>query len=118
MSQQRVSVTVARVQKRLQVYGRAVEERARQIVDNNFIQAEGYAKEKAPWTDRTGDARRSIQSADLSQPGMLSFWLYIGVEYGVWLELANQGKYRILLPTFTITENQIMKDFKKAGFIK
>lgn len=111
----RASVNVKTVQKRLEFFEKSVAERVHQVVDARFIEAEGYAKEKAPWTDRTGDARRSITYADLSDEQTLRFYLYIGMWYGVFLELANQGKYRILLPTFTIFENEIYKDLRKMG---
>lgn len=110
------NVTVGKIQKNLVNYGNAIAEQARQILDVNFIEGANMAKEKAPWTDRTGDARRSIATADLSSNKMLSFWLYIGVEYGIWLELSNQGKYRILTPVFSVMERNIERDFQKAGF--
>lgn len=84
-------------------------------VDKNFIDMENYAKSHAPWTDRTGDARRSIQKIDLSTSDRILFYLIIGMPYGIWLELANQGKYQILRPTLTIQEPQIKKDLRELG---
>lgn len=85
------------------------------VVDNNFIQAAGKAKQDAPWTDRTGDARRSIDYRNLSNKDRLAFYLVIGVYYGVYLEFANGGKYRILQPTMTVTEVKIKQDLKRVG---
>lgn len=87
----------------------------KQIIDNNFIIAENYAKSNAPWTDRTGDARRSISSVDDSNSNTIRYYITIGVDYGIWLEIANQGKYRILVPTSTILEADIIRDLKKIG---
>lgn len=85
------------------------------IIDNNFIQAENHARQTAPWTDRTGNARRSIASVDDSQPGIVRYHLIIGVDYGIWLEVSNQGKYRILVPTMTIFEARIIQNLKRIG---
>lgn len=85
------------------------------IIDANFIKGESYAKQNAPWTDRTGDARRSIASVDDSDANTIRYWLQIGVDYGIWLEIANQGKYRILIPTSTIIEANIIQDLRRIG---
>lgn len=82
---------------------------AHAVVDNDFIQMENFAKSNAPWQDRTGDARRSIQKKDLSNQDYILFYLIIGVSYGLYLELANQGKFQILRPTMTVFEPQLKK---------
>ena len=60
------------------------------------VQAVVYAKQNAPWTDRTGNARRSIHSESASD-GM-SVSIGIGVSYGVFLENGYGGRYRIIDP--------------------
>jgi len=63
-------------------------------------QAEAEAKRNAPWTDRTGNARKSITGSgpEVSATRMRAA-LAIGMYYGVFLELSNGGKYRIVWPT-------------------
>lgn len=87
-------------------------EAVHQIADRNFIEMENFAKSNASWTDRTGDARRSIEKVDKSNAQAIEFWLIIGVTYGIWLEIANQGKFQILRPTLTIFEPKIKKELK------
>lgn len=101
-------------------FGKRLPEVIETIVDANFIEAVGYAQSNAPWTDRTGDARKSIDYRNLSTKDKISFWLIMQVYYGVYLELANGGKYRILVPTMTIYEVKIKKDLGKigVGFLK
>lgn len=82
---------------------------AHDVAGYEFLQAKAKAQEKAPWTDRTGNARQSIDMADLSTQNEIRFALIIGVDYGIWLELANQGKYRIIGPTVDNAGAQIMK---------
>jgi len=87
-------------------------------------ESEQIAKEIAPWTDRTGDARKLIKGVVLDNDiakadtykhnekgklvksgtvevdgrGKLGFALVHRVEYGKALETANNGKYSILKP--------------------
>lgn len=53
-----------------------------------------------PWTDRTGMAKAML-SAKVSQPSstVVRTTLSHGVEYGIWLELANEKNYAIIAPT-------------------
>lgn len=105
----------ASLSKDLKNHGLVVYHVIKQIIDNNFIGMENYARQSAPWTDRTGDARRSIASVDDSTKDIIRYWLKIDVDYGIWLEVSNQGKYRILVPTMTIFEAKIIQDLRKIG---
>lgn len=56
----------------------------------------------APWEDRTGNARSGLftvvekQSLDVT-----IIWLSHGtsIDYGKWLEISNEGKYAVIMPT-------------------
>lgn len=63
------------------------------------IRFESTAKEDRLWTDRTNDARNRLTGRFVEDPKGWVLMLSHGVEYGVWLELANERKYAILLPT-------------------
>ena len=70
-----------------------------------------YAKHNAPWTDRTGNARRSIHAE--SQNNGLRSNVGIGMPYGKYLELDYGGKYRIVHPTiFSYGKAQLLKNLK------
>lgn len=62
-------------------------------------QMEAYAKQNAPWTDRTGNARRTLSGFVDSDESNL----YIGVAghmpYSPLLELYYGGRFKIILPT-------------------
>jgi hypothetical protein len=61
---------------------------------------EQYAKAEAPWEDRTGDARKGLRGDVFYRPGVdMGVTLAHTVEYGQYLETANDGKYAILKPT-------------------
>lgn len=60
---------------------------------------QNYAHETAPWTDRTGLARKRLYAQmDNTFPDLA---IVIGhrMEYGIYLELSNLGKYRVIEPT-------------------
>lgn len=60
---------------------------------------EDHSQTTAPWIDRTGAARLSIYAyADIS-PDSIVIYHGIQVYYGVYLELSNGGKYRVITPT-------------------
>lgn len=61
------------------------------------------AKNNAPWTDRTGNARSGLfgtAETDMSKK-MVIIYLSHGamINYGVWLELAHGGKNAIIMKT-------------------
>lgn len=59
-----------------------------------------YAQQHAPWTDRTGAARRGLHSTYTKQSSY-NFLVHLshGVDYGIFLEKANSGRFAILNPT-------------------
>lgn len=82
------------------------------VMDYTFIGAENQAKMNAPWRDRTGNARRSIGSRVDTFGEKITGVLGIGVFYGVWLEVSNQGRYRIVQPTLDSTRNKLISNLR------
>jgi hypothetical protein len=78
-----------------------------------------YAKQNAPWEDRTTDARENLHyDITYERDGSMSVWLAHGgggagkrdtkeVPYGIWLEVRWGGKYAIILPTIDHFRGQI-----------
>jgi hypothetical protein len=65
--------------------------------------AEQEMKRDAPWTNRTGDARRGLfATAEQINQDMIKLYLSHGpdIYYGVFLELKNAGRYAIVGPTW------------------
>jgi hypothetical protein len=60
---------------------------------------EAYAKQHAPWTDRTGHARQSLVGRSLPTAAAVAIVLASLAEYGIWLEIAHGGVWGIILPT-------------------
>ena len=64
-----------------------------------------------PWTDRTGMAK-ALLNAKVSQPdkNTIRITLTHGVNYGIWLELANGKNYAIIAPTVREEGPRIIED--------
>ena len=82
---------------------------------------ERYAKDNAPWTDRTANAMQTLFYAVLSEDmavvsgsqkltdqesvaisaakDIVALYLSHSMTYGVFLEVCNAGKYKIIMPT-------------------
>lgn len=62
-------------------------------------EALAYAKMNAPWDDRTGDAREGLDVEVESDDESVSIQLYHTVDYGLWLEVIQSGRFAIIMPT-------------------
>lgn len=71
---------------------------------------ETYAKEHAPWQDRTGDAREYLQGFAQHDEGEQTSTAYLshGVPYGLWLEIMNGGEFAIIIPTILAFQSQVL----------
>ena len=60
---------------------------------------EDYMKVNAPWVDRTSNARQTlnVRARELKDTTVID--LAHGMTYGIYLELANAGRYAIINPT-------------------
>lgn len=72
---------------------------------------EAKMKTNRPWTDRTNTAKATL-SARVSQPNKntIRITLAHGVDYGIWLELANGKNYAIIAPTVREEGPRIVED--------
>lgn len=74
---------------------------------------EAYAKSNARWQNRTGDARRRLKGDVLSSGSKYRIRLAHGVDYGKWLELANERRYAIIEESINAEGPGIIKGFDK-----
>lgn len=57
------------------------------------------AKRDAPWEDRTGKARAGLD-VDVDVDGdQVVIQLYHSVDYGLWLEVIQSGRFATIMPT-------------------
>lgn len=72
-----------------------------------------HMRQSAPWEDRTGNARSGLFSiTERAAKDVVTIWMSHGhtVEYGKWLELANAGRYAVIMPTL----QQFMPEIEQA----
>lgn len=60
---------------------------------------QGEAQKNRPWMDRTAQARQRIKGYCVKTDTGVRIYLAHGVNYGVFLEFANEKKYAIIYPT-------------------
>jgi hypothetical protein len=94
-------------------YTRAVFQSGRHIAYEYAEEMETYAKSHAPWTDRTGDARERLH-ATVEETGPIgTIVLAHGVEYGLWLEVANGGRFSIIPETIDVHGPRLMQTLQR-----
>ena len=77
-----------------------------------------YARQNAPWTDRTTNARNGLFSRVNRQGAgpLRQYELILGhsVPYGLWLETRWSGRYAIVKPTLNQTGPELMRTLSRA----
>jgi hypothetical protein len=77
--------------------------------------AASYARQNAPWTDRTGNARNGLRAVHEKTP-MVEHRLIVfhSMPYGLWLEIRWSGRYAIIAPTLHWTAPQLSTVISEA----
>ena len=68
----------------------------RMYAEQGARQLENFAKENRRWTDRTGHARQRLNGYVGKSEKGYRIYLAHGVDYGIWLELANEKRFSII----------------------
>lgn len=85
----------------------------RMYAETAALKLEGEAKKAGPWTDRSGEARRRLTCKTMKVASGYRLKLAHGVEYGMWLELANEKKYATIVPSINKMTPEIMKGLNR-----
>jgi hypothetical protein len=70
-------------------------------------------KAEAPWTDRTGDARRLIHSEPSKETLMVKTSIGIGTDYGKYLEVCHEERFAVVWPVFMADRVLILESLAK-----
>lgn len=89
-----------------------IEGRAEEAFREAADQIVAYAQANAPWTDRTGDARTGLTADVYTESGSVVLDLYHTVDYGLWLEVIQNGAFAIIMPTLETFAPMV---FEQAG---
>lgn len=71
---------------------------------------EQAAKLNAPWKDRTGRARAGLTARSQADNGDIVLTLFHTVEYGLWLEVIQNGNFATIMPTLEQYAPVIMRE--------
>ena len=83
------------------------------LADTGAKLMESWAKENAPWTDRTSNARQGIKGQAYWNSDTIIVTLSHSVNYGIWLELANHRNYAILEKSINAEKDTLIQNYKK-----
>lgn len=96
-------------------YTQSVFTSGRKVAESRAEQMLAWAKANAPWTDRTGAARRGLNTS-VEQSAQVIAEITIShdpnLDYAIWLELANQGRFAIIAPTIDMWGPIFMRDMQ------
>jgi len=102
------NVSLYDLAERVKQYGEKLIKALHELGDYFAGVLEGYAKENAPWTDRTGHARQGLTGVAQKAAAGVVIILYHKAIYGIWLEVANAGTYGIILQTMEANHGAVM----------
>ncbi len=98
-------------------YGDRVLTAVAAVAQRVATEMQNEAKANATWTDRTGNARTGLfgtSEADFARK-VVTIYLSQGtaIDYGVWLELANSGRYAVVMRTMEAHYQDLMDMLKE-----
>jgi hypothetical protein len=97
-------------------YTNAIIVSGRRVAHSRAEEAEQWMKDNTPWQDRTGDARRGLSVTVNEAPSVLAELVFShdpSLDYTVWLEIANGGKYAIIAPAIDVWGARLMQDVQR-----
>ena len=98
-------------------YGDRVMQAVAAVAQYAATQMQNDAKAQATWTDRTGNARTGIFGTSEADFGAKVVTIYLShgavIDYGVWLELANSGRYAVIMRTMQAHYQPLMDMLKE-----
>lgn len=82
--------------------------RIAEAMDDGKYEIETYARYNAPWADRSGMARSGLTASVDMEAGVVVLELAHTVDYGIWLELIQDGRFAIIMPTLEALGPEIL----------
>lgn len=103
-----------KVRRNIGEYGTDAKGVIREGLDFFAPQIETDAKQNAPWTDRTTNARSGLFTHVETEEGSGRLYLSHRMFYGIFLERKHAGRYAIIMPTLQAWEGRVMSFFKRV----
>lgn len=87
---------------------------AEKIFQKAAADVRSEAQNNAPWADRTGDARAGLDTNVTNDAGLIELGLFHTVDYGLWLEVIQNGNFAIIMPTLESTAPRVFAEATAA----
>lgn len=84
-----------------ELYARQVEACIQNTAQEFTPRIESWMKQNKTWQDRTGNARQALYADVEVLSSLVVITFGHGVDYGIYLEISNQGRYSIVTPAIT-----------------
>jgi len=68
------------------------------VADFIAVKGQNEMRVRAPWTDRTGNARAGLMGVATREGKNIVIYFVHSLDYGRWLELKNAGRFAIVWP--------------------
>lgn len=100
MARVRFELNLGEIKERVENLGDRLDTVINGVVQYTATEGVAYMKQNAPWTDRTTAARNGLHTIpDTTAEDQKSITFSHTVPYGIWLEIANSGRYQIIMPS-------------------
>lgn len=106
-------IDIEGLKKGLELFASKSEAALTMYAETAALKLQDYARDHAPWTDRTGHARQRLTGSQMRVAKGYELKLAHGVDYGIWLELAHEKRFAIIQPTILAKSNEIMQGFER-----
>lgn len=86
------------------------------VAETRAPEAEQWMKQNHPWTNRTGAAEAGLHVDVKDSPGVLTEIVFShddSLDYPVYLEIANGGKFAIIAPAVDYWGPILMRDIQR-----
>lgn len=112
MAKIQVDFDGSNLQRNLSTFGKRVNDRVATVINYNASYTTGWMKRNAPWTDNTSAARTGLVTLPFHFGTQHELLMAYSVYYGIWLEVANSGKYAVITPAMRIVGQKVMGDMQ------
>jgi hypothetical protein len=92
---------------------RRVELAVEALCQRYAAEIEAWMKAEAIWTDRTSNLRQSLYAEVETFATEIVLGFDYGLDYGYWLEFANQGRFAIIAPALDYFYPRFFADLQR-----
>jgi hypothetical protein len=103
------SIVIDTIGPTLDIMAATLATRITTAMEEGAEEIEAYGQANAPWDDRTGAARDGLTAEVDFEDGEVVITFYHSVDYGLWLELIQDGRFAIIMPTLEYLGPQIIE---------